>query len=83
MKGETGAAEEDEANEAAGAVEAVSAPGERSNLPIEALGGAVAQARRDEGEDAVEVTPDRASELLEVSSGIWPEGPVRDFDRVC
>jgi hypothetical protein len=65
MKGEAGAAEEDEANEAAGAVEAVGTAGERSNLTVEALRRSVAQAGGDEGEDAIEVPPNRPRELLE------------------
>lgn len=60
-----GAAEEDEANEAAGAVEAVGASREGANLAVEAFRWPVAETGSDEGEDAVEVTADRLRELLE------------------
>ena len=42
MKREAGAAEEDEADEAAGAVKSVGASSDRSNLSVEALDGPVA-----------------------------------------
>ena len=65
MKDEAGAAEEDEADETTGAVEAVSAPGQCSNLPVEALRWAVAEAGGNEGENAVKVAADGLGEPFE------------------
>ena len=60
--------------------------GNRSDLSVEALDGPVAQAGRDEGKDAVEVTADRSGELLEgreARSGKGPEsGAVIDRAEV-
>lgn len=65
VKSEAGTAEEDQADEAAGAVEAVGASRDRSDLAVEAFDGTVAEAGSHEADDALEVTAQGSGEFLE------------------
>jgi hypothetical protein len=62
---QSGAAEEEQADEAVGIVEAEGASGDGAGLAVEALDAAVVQAGGDVGDDAVEVGADGLRELLE------------------
>jgi hypothetical protein len=65
VKDEAGAAEEDEVDETGGAVNAVSTAGDGSDLAVEALDAAVAEACRDEREDAFDAVADGSCNPLE------------------
>src|SRR5262245_14985634 len=76
------AAEEDETDEAPGAMEAVRAARDRPDLAIHALSRTVRQARGDVREDALEVRLDRAGDLLErLEPG--PVCPIGPLEKLC
>ena len=81
MKDEAGTAKENEADEAAGTIEAVGPAGESPELPVEAFDLAVAQADGNEGEDAFQVTADGSIELLERREPL-ASGPPAPMDEI-